>query len=206
MAGLFLFTRKVLKRKFIYLYNKEASLRHYAKQRNVTSNFHSPAMNYNLKRHKLLEILAHQNLNVQLEKPSYLTIGVSYEEICKDLDVTELELGFLTAELYDNKEIGYHDAYNVEGLFAENKEITAYSNKKYLKLSRKGKIENIKDIIQIVIPVLSVVVAILALTLRLESINSENEKRFQKIEQKINNEVGRNLKKELGSPSVVPKR
>lgn len=143
-------------------------------------------MNYNLKRHQLLEILANQNLSVQLKKPGYSVLGISYEEIYKTLNITELDLGLLTAELYDNKEIGYHNNYNVEGLYAENKGITAYSNKKYLKLSRKEKTENIKDIIQIVIPVLSVLMAILTLTLKIENINNENEKRFQKIEHKIN--------------------
>ena len=142
-------------------------------------------MNYNKKRHHLLNILSNQNLNVQLNRDKYIAVGVSYEEILKHLSTTELELGFLTAELYDNQEIGYHNAFEIEGLYAENKGITAFSNKKYLKLSRKEKIDNIKDIIQIIIPVLSIVVAILAITLKIKNINLENDKRFEKIEQKL---------------------
>ena len=64
-------------------------------------------MNYNKKRHHLLNILSNQNLNVQLNRDKYIAVGVSYEEILKHLSTTELELGFLTAELYDNQEISF---------------------------------------------------------------------------------------------------
>jgi hypothetical protein len=143
-------------------------------------------MNYNIKRHKLLEILTEQNLNVQLDKPGFQILGISYDEIYKKLNITDFQLLELTSELYDNKEIGYHNAYEVEGLYAKNKGIAAYSNKKYLKLYKKSIVENVKDVIQIAIPVLSVIVAIVALTIKIETVNNQNEKRFNDIEKKVN--------------------
>jgi hypothetical protein len=142
-------------------------------------------MNYNVKRHKLLELLSNQNINVQLEKPGFMALGVSYEEIYSKLNLTDFQLLKLTSELYENKEIGYHNAYDIEGLYAENKGISAFSNKKYLKLYRKGIIEYIKDIIQILIPVLSVIIAFLALTIKIQNVNSENEEHFKDIRNEI---------------------
>jgi hypothetical protein len=143
-------------------------------------------MNYTIKKHKLLEILAIQNVNVQTGEAKVHVLGISYDEIHKKLNVTHNQLLTLTSELFENKEIGYHNAHNFEGLYAETKGIAAYSTKKYLKLNRKIAIDNIKDIIQIVIPVISLIVAVFAITLKIESFNHKNEERIENLEKRIN--------------------
>ncbi len=72
-------------------------------------------INYNLKRHKLLEVLSTQNLNVQLRKEGCLALGISYEEIYSKLNINAFELLIITSELYENKEIGYHNAIILKG-------------------------------------------------------------------------------------------
>ncbi len=141
-------------------------------------------MNYTIKKHKLLKILAPHNINVQsglINSP----LGISFEDIHKKLNVTHEQLLTISSELFDLKEIGYHNAHNVEGLYAEEKGISAYSTKKYLKQYRKSIIDNIKDIIQIVIPVISVIIAYLAITLKIETFNKKNEEQINTLEKRL---------------------
>lgn len=142
-------------------------------------------MNYNLKRHKLLEILATQNINKNLNVEGYNVLGVSFDSICKKLNVDEFELKKITSELYQQKEIGYHNTYDTVGLYADHFGITAYSNKKYLKLNNKYIIENLKNIVQVVIPILSLIVAFMAIYTKINTINERTEKELQQIKKEI---------------------
>ena len=142
-------------------------------------------MNCTIKKHELLKMLAVHYINVQTKKADSHILGISFDDIHKKLNVNHQELLTLTSELFDNAEIGYHNAHNVEGLYAENKGISAYSNKKYLKKYRKSIIDNIKDITQIIIPILSVIIAILAITLKIENFNQKNQKQIDDLKSKI---------------------
>ncbi|AIJ37139.1 hypothetical protein K5L04_07085 [Flavobacterium psychrophilum] len=142
-------------------------------------------INYNLKRHKLLEVLSTQNLNVQLRKEGCLALGISYEEIYSKLNINAFELLIITSELYENKEIGYHNAYNIEGLYSETLGISAFSNGKYKKAHWNEIISKIKDVTQIVIPVLALIIAIITLTTKLENSELKNKKELNQIKASI---------------------
>jgi len=111
-------------------------------------------MNRNLKRHEILRILSEQYIKVELEKEGYNVLGVPYKTLEKELDCNDIELRLILSELFNSKEIKYHDAYNVIGVFALEKGLESYSNDKYLKIGNEedfksteyDKLESEKDL------------------------------------------------------------
>ena len=83
--------------------------------------------------------------------------------------------------MYDEKEIEYHDANGVIGIFSTEKGLASFSSKKYYKLFWNNIFDNLKSIIQIIIPVLSLVITIMV-------INKDDLKTTKEI-QKMKNEI-----------------
>lgn len=142
-------------------------------------------MNIDVKRHKLLGILTKQRKDLELKKAAYNALGVPFNKIYKELDCDEDELHSITSDLYTSKEIGYHDAYNVVGLFAKDKGLAAFSNKKYHNRVIERRKERVKFFVQIVIPILALVVAILSLFLKFDNLKMQSDKELQKLEDKL---------------------
>ncbi|GAA4276000.1 hypothetical protein [Aquimarina mytili] len=94
------------------------------------------------------------------------------------------ELEKISSELYQNKEIGYYD-YDFKGLYIEEKGVASYSNKKYYSLFINWITDSIKLGVQIFIPVLSLLIAYMALSLKLKNTNIENERRIIHLENKL---------------------
>lgn len=142
-------------------------------------------MKINLKRHKLLKILGNKDISFQLRKEGVNSIGVSFEDIYKGLKCNEYELKKITSELYENEEIDYHDAYNIVGLYIKKKGLASYSNKKYISLYNNWIINSVKTLIQIIIPILSLLIAFVAISLKIKNINTETNRRLIQAENKI---------------------
>lgn len=138
-------------------------------------------MNLNKKRHKLLELLSKHRNNVELKKAKYNALGVSFTELYAELNCNDDKLQIITAELYTSDEIGYHDAHNITGLFAKNNGLSAFSNKKYIKLFWENIFNVSKNIVQIFIPVLALIVAILSFTLKFDNLQKQSEKELQEV-------------------------
>jgi hypothetical protein len=138
-------------------------------------------MNIDAKRHKLLEILSKQRNDLDLNKAEYNALGVSFEKIFEVLNCNEDELKLITSELYTSEEIGYHDAYNIVGLFAKDNGATAFSNKKYRKRIIERRKERIKFIVQTAIPILALIVAILSLSLKFDNLKLQSDKELNEI-------------------------
>ena len=138
-------------------------------------------MNLYKKRHKLLELLSKHRNNVELNKAKYNALGVSFEEIYKELKCNDDELHVITSELYTSDEIGYHDAYNIIGLFAKDKGLSAFSNRKYIKLWWDNLFNISKNIVQIFIPILSLIIAYVALTSKSNQFQKKSEKELQEV-------------------------
>ena len=130
-------------------------------------------MNSNLLRHQILEILTKQYI---IAENSSEPLGVSFTVIESELKCTNVFLRQSISELYDNKEIGYHDAYDIIGVHATEKGVASFSNKKYWRIDRLTKVNFIKDCIQIIIPVLSLIVAVLAITMKIDNANEATRK------------------------------
>gem|GEM_PF-6613006 len=70
-------------------------------------------------------------------------------------------------------------------MYAKEAGVASFSDKKYLKLAYKNKIDKIKDVVQIVIPIISLLIALGAIYFKVENFNRENELKFKKLEEKI---------------------
>jgi hypothetical protein len=138
-------------------------------------------MNINKKRHKLLELLSKHRNDVKLKKAKHHALGLSFEDIYNELNCNEDELQLIVAELYTCEEIGYHDTYDIVGLFARNNGLTSFSNKKYKRINNAFVKNSIKDLVQIIIPVLSLIITVLVII----NNNSKTSKEIKVIEQKI---------------------
>jgi predicted membrane protein len=140
-------------------------------------------MNLNKKRHKLLELLSKHRNNVELNKAKYDALGISFSDLYAELNCNDDLLQIITAELYVSDEIGYHDAYNVIGLFAKDKGLSAFSNRKYIKLWWDNLFNISKNIVQIFIPVLSLIIAYIALTTKSNQNRKQSEKELQEVKE-----------------------
>lgn len=138
-------------------------------------------MNINKKRHSLLKLLSIQRNNFDLKKASNNNSAVDFKTIFKELSCNEDELQIITAELYTSDEILYHSNYGIIGLVATQKGLSAFSNEKYLNVIRKNRVENTKSFVQIVIPILALIVAILSFTEKFHSLKKQAEKDKQEV-------------------------
>lgn len=139
-------------------------------------------MSNNLFYHSLLSIL-----NQQRQIGHYgdgNSIGVSFIDLKKKFNLNEGEILNKSSKLFLEDEIGYHNAHNIVGLCLTTKGEVAFVEKKYKKEFQKSIISIIKDIVQIAIPVLAL---ILSFVIFLESKNKiqEIETRMNIIEKKI---------------------
>ena len=142
-------------------------------------------MNKNLQRHKLLEILSLQYINSDIDPD--LNIHVSCKEIYSKLKISEFDLYMIIKELTSNEEIDYYfwNDEDKKGLYAKPNGVTAFTNNKYVRLRNKQLKENIKDIVQIFIPVISLIIAFIALTIKFNNNKVENDQQFQLIKNDI---------------------
>ncbi|MEE9363109.1 MAG: hypothetical protein V3U92_10980 [Cellulophaga sp.] len=142
-------------------------------------------MNLNLKRHKLLGILSKQRNDLELKKAEYNALGVTFERIFEELNCNEDELKLIESELYSCEEIGYHDTYNIVGLFVKDNGLSSFSNKKYKHLYWKRITDLTKNGVQIIIPILSLLIAYVALTIKFESLNKSTDNKLDNLEQQV---------------------
>ena len=142
-------------------------------------------MNIDAKRHKLLGLLTKQRKGLELKKAEYNALGVPFDKIYKELDCGEDDLHSITSDLYTSDEIGYHDAHNIVGLFAKDKGVTAFSNNKYHNRITERRKERVKFFVQTAIPILALIVAIITLSLKFNSLKMLSDKELQKLKHKL---------------------
>ena len=159
-------------------------------------------MSLELKRHKLLGILSKQRNDLELKKAEYNALGVPFEKIYSELNCNEDELKLITSELYTADEIGYHDAYDIVGVFAKDNGLSAFANKKYSRIYWKRISDLTKNAVQIIIPVLSLLIAFIALSIKIESLNKTTDNKIDNLEKQVIE-----LKSELDkiNKNIIPK-
>jgi hypothetical protein len=136
-------------------------------------------MNIDTKRHKLLGILTEQRKNVELKKEGYNALGVTFENIYSGIDCDKDELHSITSELYTSEEIGYHDAHNIVGLFAKDKGVTAFANKKY----SNRIVERRKERVKFILPILAILIS--SASLYFSKFANIDEKQFDKVNKEM---------------------
>ena len=143
-------------------------------------------MSNNLKRHKLLKLLAQKYINASQGKEQGL--GVSWEELTSKLNWTMDELLEVSSPLFAEEEVGKHDAYGIKGIYAKMKGVSAYSSRKYRREHERIVFDRLKNWIQTVIPILSLLITVIVVLLseqRLQNTNLEIEiltKRLDSLE------------------------
>ena len=138
-------------------------------------------MEFNLNRHKLLEKLADKfNSGKNLPGDGADLIGLKDKQIDDILGSKSKYRDLILSELWESKEIHDFDL-NGKGIFITPLEgLSALSSKKYIKRNWDIILKWIKNFLQIVIPILSLAIAFLALTLRFNSMESKIEQRVSK--------------------------
>lgn len=162
-------------------------------------------MNQDKKRHQLLKILSNERYGTSYDEKD--SSAVSFETIEKNLNLSRWELDKLTSELFLNEEIKYYQGQFL-GLYVEREGFTAYTNKKYLKRNKSEQWNNIKNWIQTIVPVLSLLVALGALWFRWEVTQTEANEKTEKTNHhtieikdgKENGKLGDKLEKFLENP------
>ena len=139
-------------------------------------------MNSNLLRHRLLGILTKQYI---VAEKSSEPMGVSFENIESELKCTDIFLRQSISELYVNEEVGYHDAYDIIGLYASEKGAASFSNKKYWIIYCSNIKDSIKYWFQILVPVLSLLVALFAVTRDFKVNNAETNIQLREMKSQI---------------------
>ncbi len=170
-------------------------------------------MRYNLKRHKILESLSKNHFEANSEKRSEnFRLGLSFLEIDRILKVNPFIREKICSKLLSEKEIGYTNT-QVTGFFLTDKGFDSYSSEKYIIENNKIIVKYIKNFVQIAIPILSLVIAVLALSLKFNSItknieekvNSKNEKQIKSIELKLDSILNLQNKKKNSSNTLNSK-
>jgi hypothetical protein len=136
-------------------------------------------MNIDTKKHKLLEILTQQRKDLELKKAEYNALGVPFDKLYNELDCDEDELHSITSELYTSEEIGYHNAFNIVGLFAKVNGVTAFANKKY----SNRIVERRKKLVKFRLEILAIFIS--SASLYFSKFANIDEKQFDKVNKEM---------------------
>lgn len=144
-------------------------------------------MNYDLQRHRLLKELSINRLQFEIRDKNFKGLGINFDILYKKLNCNQKQFKEFTSELYDCKEIQHCNDKDrgILGVGMTQVGYTAYSNNKYKKRLRVDILNFTKDVVQIVIPVLSLLIAFIAITGEIYDANKEYKKELQKLESKM---------------------
>lgn len=142
-------------------------------------------MDNNLKKHCLLKLLSEQSN--KFDNKISAEFSVSCDLIYKTLNINESDLYYLISELTTAKEIDYFFWNDDEkkGLFTTPEGVASYSKNKYKNLFYSNLKSNLKDFVQIVIPILSLIIAYFAIQLKISEVNNHNQKQIDTLQKEI---------------------
>ena len=136
-------------------------------------------MNFNRKRHLLLKVLSRKLLEYPKkrgEKIDGRLVGLTFEEIDVLLQTDQVERHLILSELISSEEIINFNTNSGLGVFIEPRiGVSAFSNKKYLNRNWQIIKQWTLNFVQIVIPVLSLLIAALVVI-------KKDNRTIQKIE------------------------
>ena len=143
-------------------------------------------MKLDLERHRLLKLLSDKTVQFNIGKlPQNESMGIPFEDLMLKMKCDREKLELISSELFLNKEIDYHDYNDVVGLFCDHNGLAAFSNKKYLKLYWTSIKESIKFWLQALIPMLSLLVALFAVTRDFKANNAKTNIQLREMKSQI---------------------
>jgi hypothetical protein len=119
-------------------------------------------MKSNLKRHRLLKILADKRIK-GIQPGNQPVIGVSWDELASKLNCSLDKILEISAPLIEEKEIDKYYAYGILGAYATPKGVSSYATEKYKRENTKQIFEALKNWVQTIVPLLSLLIAFYAL-------------------------------------------
>jgi hypothetical protein len=136
-------------------------------------------MRYNRKKHFLLLELQKKNQTTRKNYSKDANLhGFTFEKIQSLLKLNKNELEILLSELLNSKEVHLFDINKEKGCIIDDEfGFLAISSKKYIKRNENIIINWFKVFTQIIIPIASLFIAFLALTLKFNSITDKIEKK-----------------------------
>lgn len=139
-------------------------------------------MRYNRKRHKTLEFLSDNFIEFESgeRKPNF-KLGKSFEDIVFELKIDAKITEQIFSRLYLDGEVKFTNAHWKNGLYLTQKGLSSFTSKKYLKENENIVLNWLKVFTQIIIPILSLIIAVLALSLKFNSITDSVEKKVNKL-------------------------
>jgi len=140
-------------------------------------------MSNNLKRHKLLKIIADKYIKANQGEEQAL--GVSWEDLTSKLNWTMDELLEVSSTLYAEEEVAKHDAHGINGIYAKMKGVSAYSSKKYKREHERIIFDRLKNWVQTVIPILSLIITFTFIILSEVRLQNKNEQ-IDELTERIN--------------------
>jgi hypothetical protein len=140
-------------------------------------------MNLDIKRHKLLSIVSERLVEMDLKKKPGQVIGISLEELMTELNCTDSKLRIIASKLFEEGEVElYHVSF--KGLLCTEKGLAAYHDKKYLREIEKRIFERIRNWVQVLIPILSLVFSII-IYIATESKLNKGQREIDKLKQEL---------------------
>jgi hypothetical protein len=117
-------------------------------------------MNKNKKKHQLLKLLSKQYIiGWNSGEPS----GLIEDDIEHVLKIDNFQLKIIIADLCENDETKYYKPDGVHGWMATEKGVVSFNTKKYERIQNKIIWKSIKNWVQTVIPVLSLIITIMVI-------------------------------------------
>ncbi len=149
----------------------------------------------NRKRHFLLKKLSEKFLEQADNKSPNLTadlIGFSFKEIDSFLKVNTEQRELIISELDKNNEIDFYE-FKERGCFIDKNGLSALAEKKYINRNQDIYLNWLRNFVQLFIPVASLIIAYVALSMNIAKNKKENnaeikslENRIEKLENPIN--------------------
>jgi len=124
-------------------------------------------LKFNKKRHELLKLISTNRIGAEVKENDFYqnnVIAVSFEQILSKLEINEHERFVISSVLFEEGEVKYFDD-GFKGLLATRKGVSAYYTEKYINIDSNKRRENIKFYFNLLTTLLSLLIAILALSI-----------------------------------------
>ena len=121
----------------------------------------------NLRKHKLLGILSEQYILSEIGETENKEIGLNDDVILEKLKMSKYKYELIKQSLLDSAEVERHNPRYILGLYSTLKGVASFNDKKYTKAFFDDIINILKNIVQIVIPILSLFIAYYAIQLKI---------------------------------------
>ena len=141
-------------------------------------------LNYNKLCHKVLRVLIKKRIECEIyHKERNVDLAINRDDLCKKTKLSKDELFVVTSILKENGEIKVY-SNDFFGYYAIQKGIFSYGENKYLNKEKNKNRENTKYYVQIVIPIITSLIAFSSIILNISQWKYSQLQEHKEIEKK----------------------